>query len=674
METTNVESGDLNYDSYADEKYDKDIIGVIPHYHELHSKIAEFVTKNFSPNQTYSILDLGAGTGNTSRLLKDLLPQAKFDVVDFSKSMLDGARKKLGDSDVKYILADYAETNFDENKYDLIISVIGLHHQNTAGKKKVLEKIYQSLKPGGWFILGDLVTHKDENIAALNQAKHFHHLVENTSDDITLTEWSYHHLYLNDLAPKEELIKWIDDLGFETKTLLQKINTLLLVAQKPITTKDNSSELFPDEVQNYQVQTNKLGKTRYVNFDNAATTPPLQVVQEKIQNFMSHYGSVHRGAGQKSQVSTDQYEKSREVIKNFVHAPMNSYVLFSNNTTGGMNMLAHFFSFLPGKIAVSSIEHSSSWLPWIKSEGIRHLDKQRHSDNEKTLGEEIQNTGKKFVLTYDVNNDLEFDIRDIEKILSDNKIKALVVTASSNVTGYCPDLKTIGQLCKKYNTYFIVDACQYIQHKKIDMTDLKIDFLIASGHKFYAPYGSGFIIGPKHFFDQFLPYQIGGGNIDYIDEDGKFYWQKNNLTHDPGTPNAAGAIAMTVALQKLSEIGLENIHRHEYRIAKKIYDYLKSNKKITVHTKENHLNSIITFNIKGLTPEKTAQMLNDDYGIGVRSGNFCVYNVIRKLTDNNEGVVRVSVGLCNDMEDAKRLIWAVEEMTKINLPLDNGQT
>lgn len=665
MNTTNVHAQDLNYNTYAVEQYDRDITRVIPHHEELHDKLAEFINSNFESEQIHHILDLGAGTGITSKRLQETLPEAKFDIVDFSKSMLEGARKKLGENRVNYIEADYSKIDFAQNEYDIIISVIGFHHQNQEGKKKMLQKIYNSLKPGGLFILGDLITHQDKIEAALNDVKHFHHMVEHASDETTLAEWAYHHMYLNDPSTKEELLQWFKNTGFETDVLLQKINTMLLVGRKPHQINNNNfSHLFSSEIQNFQIETSKLGKTRYVNFDNAATTPPLREVEEAVAKFMTQYGSVHRGAGLKSQLSTNWYERSRGIIKDFVHAPQDTYVIFSNNTTGGINMLSHFFSFLPGKIAVSSIEHSSSWLPWIKSEGIKQLGVHRFQ-NEKNIidTDSIQFKGREFIYTYNVNENLEFDLLDIENILAENKIKALVVTASSNVTGYCPDLKAIGQLCKKYKTYFIVDACQYLQHKQIDMSELGIDFLIASGHKFYAPYGSGFVSGPKNFFDKFLPHQIGGGNIDYIDESGTFYWEKTNLVHDPGTPNAVGAVAMSTALEQITKLGLENIHTHEFKISKKIFDYLKTNPKVTVYTKEEHLHSIITCNIKGLSADETAKILNDDYGIGVRAGSFCVYQVIRKLTTNETGIVRISVSLCNIDEDAERLIKAIRDIT-----------
>jgi selenocysteine lyase/cysteine desulfurase len=105
----------------------------------------------------------------------------------------------------------------------------------------------------------------------------------------------------------------------------------------------NQKQLFSDEIQNYKIDTKKLGKVRYVNLDNAATVPPFKSVQKKVNDYLISYGSVHRGAGIKSQISTDIYENSRNVIKRFVGAPKDAYVLFTGNTTGAMNAAAYYF-------------------------------------------------------------------------------------------------------------------------------------------------------------------------------------------------------------------------------------------------------------------------------------------------------------------------------------------
>lgn len=438
--------------------------------------------------------------------------------------------------------------------------------------------------------------------------------------------------------------------------------------------------LFFSRILDFEVKTKKLGKTRYVNLDNAATTPPLSSVELAVNNMMASYGSVHRGSGEKSKISTEAYEKSRETIKHFINAPKDAYVLFTNNTTGGMNTAAYFFSFLTGKIAVSQIEHSASWLPWIKAEGIKALGTTSYSlaEMDKT-NKKIQTEGRKHVIQYDVNNEGIFDLKQIENLLQKNTVKAFVLTASSNLTGYCPPIKKIGALVHKYNAYFIVDACQFIQHHPIDMKTMGIDFLVASGHKFYAPYGGGFLIGPKKFLDKFLPYQIGGGNLPYITEQKEFLRYETQLAHDPGTPNAIGAITMATALSTLQELGMKNIELYEKKLTERAYTALENNPRVLLHVSKKHLSTVIPFTIKGMDSAAVAERLNTDYGIGVRAGSFCVYHLVRKLlriTDEKNiiasvkngtpkipSIIRASFSLCNSDADVTRFIHAINEIT-----------
>lgn len=442
------------------------------------------------------------------------------------------------------------------------------------------------------------------------------------------------------------------------------------------------NKIFSSKILNYKVKTKDSKWVTYVNLDNAATTPPFKNVQKKVDEYLRGYGSVHRGAGTKSKISTDIYEKSRDVIKGFVGAPKDDYVIFTGNTTGAMNTIAHYFSFLEGKVAVSGIEHSSSWLPWIKAEGIKKLGKTQNCISEMdSICEKIQKEGKRQVVQYDVNDDFEFDLNSIEKVLKENKIKAFVLTASSNATGYCPDIKKIGKLVHKYGAYFVVDGCQFIQHHETNMKEMGIDFLAASGHKFYAPYGGGFLVGPKKFFDKFISYEIGGGNLPYITKTGEFLRYKNQLAHDPGTPNAVGAVSMMYALEEIKNIGIKNIEKYEKELTRKVFEYLKSNPKIDLYVSEKHLNTVVPFNIRDLKSREVAERLNDEFGIGVRYGSFCVYNVIRKLLkieDEKEiiknvkngkdnavpGFIRASFSMCNTENDVDRFISAIKKITK----------
>jgi cysteine desulfurase len=340
-----------------------------------------------------------------------------------------------------------------------------------------------------------------------------------------------------------------------------------------------------------------------------------------------------------------------------------------------MNTAAYFFAKLNGKVAVSNVEHSSSWLPFVKAEGDAQIVRPGSLRGMECHNRLIQKFGQSQVVRYNIYN-----LDDIERVLSNNNVKLLVLTASSNLTGYVPPIAEIGKLAHKYGAQFLVDGCQYIQHHPTDMVAMGIDWLAASGHKFYAPYGGGFLIGPGEFLDHFLPYQIGGGNLPYIKETGEFMRYHNQLAHDPGTPNALGAVTMAAALTKLMEIGLDRIAAHESSLALTAYDGLSEIPSVSLYADRAHLSTVIPFNVEGIPAREVARRLNDDFNIGVRAGSFCVYHVVRDLLGTTDadivplvkagrvseipGIVRASFALCNTMSDAEALVTAVKKIAE----------
>ena len=144
--------------------------------------------------------------------------------------MMNGAKKRLATYNVDYLIKDYSEIKFSKN-YDIVVSVIGMHHQTNEGKKKVFKEIYECLAPNGIFILGDLVTYNNKNKAAINDAKHYHHLVKKARNEKALEEWAYHHKFLNVLTPIESQIEWLKEAGFSKVNIeYEHLNTALIIA------------------------------------------------------------------------------------------------------------------------------------------------------------------------------------------------------------------------------------------------------------------------------------------------------------------------------------------------------------------------------------------------------------------------------------------------------------
>lgn len=226
---TNVTPSDLNYDSYKPEQYDKDIIKCIPGHIEIHKIIAKLV----SPLKSgLKVLELGVGTGITALTIAKNTDESHFILNDFSQTMLEGAMKKLMKYNCEFILSDYADLELPKN-CDIVVSVIGMHHQeNDTAKKKMMSKIYNALNKGGMFIFGDLMTYEDAMEAAYNDAKHYHFLVQNADDQMSLKEWAHHHKCLNLPVSWQVNKKWLKEQGFSVEKLYTNINTFLFVAYK----------------------------------------------------------------------------------------------------------------------------------------------------------------------------------------------------------------------------------------------------------------------------------------------------------------------------------------------------------------------------------------------------------------------------------------------------------
>lgn len=222
---------DLNYHYYGKNRYDKDIVSAIPFHREIHESILKELRRRFRPDQAIRVLELGVGTGLTASLIRSAFPNAEFEVVDFSSTMLAHAKKRLGTKNITYRLGDFSKIRF-HRPCDVVVAVIGIHHLSHSGKRHLFQKITRLLKPGGIFLFGDLMTCADEKNAAENSARHYHHLVEHAVTRTVLRDWAHHHLFLNNLATVESQEKWLRDIGCTVKRLFSQWNTVLLLATK----------------------------------------------------------------------------------------------------------------------------------------------------------------------------------------------------------------------------------------------------------------------------------------------------------------------------------------------------------------------------------------------------------------------------------------------------------
>jgi len=403
-----------------------------------------------------------------------------------------------------------------------------------------------------------------------------------------------------------------------------------------------------------------LAKGDYVtaiNFDNAATTPPFTAVLQAINNFSPWYSSIHRGTGYKSRYSSEFFDKSREIIADFVKADYNTNtVIYVKNTTEAINKLSNrLFNKFGRKNVVlcSEMEHHSNDLPWRDNYKVDYVDY----------------TGRLSM------KHLEYCLRRHE-----GKVKLVAVTGASNVTGYINPIHEIAELAHKYKARILVDAAQLAPHAEIDMkpdaSPQHIDYLVFSSHKMYAPFGTGVLIGPKEVFDRGDPDYKGGGTIKLVTHS-FVRWAPAPDRDEAGTPNVMGVVALVEAIKTLNNIGICNIEKNEKLLTDYTLARLKRIPDIKLYGNIEDSSDrvgIISFNIEGLHHRIVATILSYEYGIAVRSGCFCAQPYVQKILNVSKkeikrrikfddlphpGMVRISFGLYNTQEEVDVLIKAL---------------
>lgn len=395
-----------------------------------------------------------------------------------------------------------------------------------------------------------------------------------------------------------------------------------------------------------------------IGFDNGATTPSFKSSFRAFTKGLLTYGAVARGTGQKSEITTQNYENARQMIKDFFYVgnDENYTVIFGKTTTECINMLSKILiNDKSEKILTTRMEHHANDLPWRDVATVEYVDVDR-------LG--------------------RISINDIEMKLKTNKgkIKYVTVAGASNVTGYVNPIHEIAKICHKYNAKIIVDGAQLVAHKEINMKgnskEEQIDFLVFSSHKVYAPYGMGAIIGLKEDLSNDSPYLKGGGCVKMVLDD-EVVWDNPPALHEGGSPNALGAVATARALQELKEIGMENVYNHEKKIKEYIITELKKIDKVILYADNDNIDDrlgTIVFNIEGQDYKVMGKRFAEEMGIALRVGKFCahpyvcrLYGLSKKDIEKNKynyleniGMIRISLGLYNTMEEAELFISYVK--------------
>ncbi|GAA1996123.1 aminotransferase class V-fold PLP-dependent enzyme [Nakamurella flavida] len=401
------------------------------------------------------------------------------------------------------------------------------------------------------------------------------------------------------------------------------------------------------------------GHIEYANLDAAASAPALAAVERTVAAVVEQYASVHRGAGWHSRVCTELYEGARRPVRDFVGGRPTDAVIFTRNTTDSLNLLAHC---LPARttVVVFETEHHAALLPWVHHHVIRLPAPASPAEAVALVDDALRRRPAGPAL--------------------------LVITGASNVTGELWPVGELAAVARSRGARVALDAAQLAPHRPFSITELGVDYVALSGHKLYAPYGTGALVGPADWLDQADPYLLGGGATATVTDDAVTF-KPVPERHEAGTPNVLGAVALATACHLLAGADHEALATAEHLLTDRLRDGLSAIPGVTVHTLFGSGGSgrpdgpgseadevpgigVATFTVTDRPAALVAAALSAEYGIGVRDGAFCAHPLVRRLlgaagcadSGADGQAVRASIGLGTTSEHVERLIAAVRRI------------
>ena len=391
------------------------------------------------------------------------------------------------------------------------------------------------------------------------------------------------------------------------------------------------------------LQTEINGKP-LVYLDNAATSQkPISVIETWEKYYKTLNANVHRGIHTLSQLATEEMEASRKKIQKFINAEKDYEVIFTKGTTEGINLIAYSISHLISEndeIIISYLEHHSNIVPWQML---------------------CERTGAKLkVIPMDENGVLQMDT--LENMLSE-KTKIVSVNQVSNALGIInPIDEIIAKTRQQSDALVVIDGAQSVSHFQIDVQKMDCDFFVFSGHKMYAPMGTGILYGKESALNKLIPFHGGGEMIATCSFD-KTTYADLPFRFEAGTPNVSGNIALGAAVDFIQSIGHEQIIAHEKTLLKYAQEQLLQIDGLKIYGRNAEKAGAVSFNLEGIGIASDVGMILDKQGVAVRTGHHCAQPIMNYF--NISGTVRASFAVYNTLEEVDILVNAVEKARKM---------
>ena len=385
---------------------------------------------------------------------------------------------------------------------------------------------------------------------------------------------------------------------------------------------------------------------RLVFLDSAASSQkPQAVIDSLVEYYTTYNANIHRGVYEIAARATDAFEGARAKVARFINAAEPAEIIWTRNTTEAINLVAFSWgtqNLKPGDaILTTQLEHHSNLVPWQLLAA--------------KTGAELR-----FIEIDDFGNLL---LDDLEEKLSGVKLVAL--THISNTMGSIVPLDEIVPLAHAAGAIVLVDGAQSVPHMPIDVQDLEVDFFVASGHKMVGPTGIGFLYGKRALLDAMPPFLTGG---DMIRKVGYEHSTFNELPwkFEAGTSNIADAIALGVACDYLTAIGMDWIRQHEIELTRYALDRMQPlvARGLAIYGPPNAADraGVISFNFADIHAHDMASIL-DTEGVCVRAGHHCTMPLMDKM--GWPATARASFYLYNTEADVDALVYALEKAATV---------
>lgn len=378
-----------------------------------------------------------------------------------------------------------------------------------------------------------------------------------------------------------------------------------------------------------------------IYLDNAATTQKPQCVIDAISNaYCTINANVHRGVHHLSQVATEEFEKARRTVQQFIGAAHSHEIIFTRGTTESINLVASSFgnTFLKegDEVIISTMEHHSNIVPW------------------QMLRDRVGIALRVIPLTSDAKLDIT-----AYKALFNERTKLVSITHVSNVMGVTNPVKECIEIAHSHNVPVLIDGAQSAPHIKTDVQALDADFFVMSGHKVYAPTGIGVLYGKEKWLNAMQPYHGGGEMIQTVRFEKTTY---NELPYkfEAGTPDYVGAIALGKALEWVNGIGIENIAAHEQMLTSYAVEKLREIPQMRIYGEPD--GAAVSFLVGDIHPADLGTIL-DHLGIAIRTGHHCAQPLIDHF--GIPGTVRASFAAYNTKEEVDILIEGIKRAVKM---------